>query len=110
MHLLPPSPKPFGVFADTSTARSHKEDLQVALELERQILEARTWRRLKPVIQEVMRPFIGKKLNDATILQAQRLLQETLGSLGSDFHIPGHFILKKDPQNPFSIVLEFEDE
>jgi hypothetical protein len=103
MHLLPPSPKPFGA--------SGELDLRIAQELERQILETQIWDKVRPVVQRITARFVGKTLNEALILKAQRLLEEELRFLGPGFPIPGiRLVLKKHPEDPFSLVLELEDE
>lgn len=107
MHLLPPSPKPFGIFADKS---AELEDLKIAQELERQILERQIWNKVRPIVQRVASQFIGTIMNEELLLKAQWRLEEELGSLGPGFPIPGiRLVLKKDPKNPFSLVLELED-
>lgn len=87
------------------------DDLQIANELERQILEAQIWNKVQPIVQRITSQFIGKIMNEAMILKAQRLLEEELRFLGPGFPLPGlRLVLKKHPENPFSLVLELEDE
>lgn len=93
--------------ADSNEALS-EEDLRIARELEDQILGAHVWEKVVPLIQEVTNRYIGHKLNDETILDAQYAIQEKLRSSG--ILLPVRFVLKRSPDDPNSLVLELEDE
>ena len=89
-----------------------RSDLQVAQEIERRILEAQIWDKVGPIVRAAVAPFEGKPLTEDTIHTAQQVLQKTLDALGPDFlPVPGiRLVLKRHPEDPFSLVLELEDE
>lgn len=102
--------------ADSNEALS-EEDLRIAHELEDQILGAHVWGKIVswingtifPLIQEVTNQYIGHKLDDETILDAQYAIQEKLHSAGILLPDGVRFVLKRSPDDPNSLVLELED-
>lgn len=94
--------------ADSNDALS-EEDLRIAHELEDQILGAHVWGKIVPLIQEVTNQYIGHKLDDETILDAQYAIQEKLHSAGILLPDGVRFVLKRSPDDPNSLVLELED-
>lgn len=109
MSLRPPSQNASSASGELRTFPIEDRDLQIARELERQILEAQIWERVAPIVDEVATPFLGHALNEATMRNAQRALDERLKSLGPDFPLPGvKLILKLDPSDPYTLLLELQ--
>lgn len=89
------------------------EDLRIARELERQILEGRDLLEVERVVREVLALFLGKMLNATLLHAAQQALNTKFQALGPDFPRPGggvRPVLKVNPDDPASLLLELEYE
>jgi hypothetical protein len=74
MHLLPPSPKPFGVFVERTPSTLLEEELAIALELERQILEGPM--RVKTRIEITGRDAFGRTTTEVVVVYYFSLILE----------------------------------
>ena len=88
-----------------------EQELQIARELEFQILEAQVWPKVKQIVREVTDTFIDRPLTEETVIAAQKALDERIHAVGPGFPMLGvRITLKRDPKDPYVLVLELTDE